>query len=398
MRNPHDTIIRNVLLFPADGSAPAPRIVPMPFNEAGARANPKGFYTVNVDLRGVYGARNMYATRQHGWDISDESCSRTNINGTYDLFHNISPRLPVNATMARIVGVDPRKAGRRPLWRGDVVVVKASDWPEPITIEGGAHRDYLDVKPEAVELFCTRLIPEWYSSDGWLNFLNNEQRFNEVGFMSEASWPLCQKLYPFLANQRSGFDEKSCGKFNILRHMDMTLIVTRNLVKNARMIDRLKRIEVKRVERQELVCVHCGANGSSLSYTLKVCGRCRNKLAWKVHKTVCRVEEKGGSGSSQENSTRSRILSWKRVKRVMGSTVGSQQFLASTAIRHGDARRKRGDGKGIGHHETTSGIDSMGGKSYEFPTGDFRRGGQVPSGGGKDQGACLTVINNQFDQ
>ncbi|KAJ6518291.1 hypothetical protein C8R47DRAFT_1086481 [Mycena vitilis] len=279
MRNPHDPILRNVILFPADGSAPAPRIVPMAFNEAGSMANPKGFYTVNVDLRGVYGARNMYATRQHGWDLSEEA----NKTYMYDLFHNISPRLPVNATMARIVGVDPRRAGKRPLWRGDVVVVKACDWPEPITIEGGAHRDYLDIKPEMMEVFCTRLIPEWYRSDGWLDFLNNEQRFNDVGFMSEATWPLCQKLYPFLANQRSGFDEKTC-------------------VKNAGMIERLKRIEAKRVERQELTCRHCGVNGSALSSSLKVCGRCRDvsycstecqRLAWKAHKVVCRPDQRG---------------------------------------------------------------------------------------------------------
>ncbi|KAJ7019095.1 hypothetical protein C8F04DRAFT_1324313 [Mycena alexandri] len=139
MRDPHVAIVRNVLIFPADGGKP--RISPMTFNEAGARANPKGFYTINPD------------------EVT---------NGAYDLFHNISPKLPVNVTMARVVGANPKKPGKRPLWRGDVVVVKTSEWPEPIAPGAGAHMDYLDVPPQAVEMFCSRIIPMWYKSNVWL--------------------------------------------------------------------------------------------------------------------------------------------------------------------------------------------------------------------------------------
>ncbi|KAJ7779911.1 hypothetical protein B0H16DRAFT_1711142 [Mycena metata] len=154
MRDPHDTIVRNALLFPADGSEPC--ITPMTFNEAGSEANPCGFYTVNVELRPRYGACNMRAVR------------------------HMDPKLPVNASMVRIVGVDPKKPGKRPLWRGDVVVVKTLEWPGPIIAGGGAHMDYLDVPPQILQLFTTRLIPYWYNSDRWLNFLEEEKERNEM--------------------------------------------------------------------------------------------------------------------------------------------------------------------------------------------------------------------------
>jgi hypothetical protein len=137
MRDPHETIVRNVLIFPADGGEP--RISPMTFSEAGAKSNPYGLYTVNVDLWSLYGNRNMHATRSQGWDMTNQP--HDVMNGAYDVFHNISPKLPINITMARIVGVDPNRPGQRPLWRGDVVAVKTSEWPEPIPTGAGAHMD-----------------------------------------------------------------------------------------------------------------------------------------------------------------------------------------------------------------------------------------------------------------
>jgi hypothetical protein len=111
LRDPHQTIIRNVIMYPADGSGA--RITPMQFSEDGANANPHAFYTINVDLRSLYGRSNMHATRQKTWDITNQPDRAT--EGEYQLFHNISPKLPINVTMARLVGVDPRKPGKRPL-------------------------------------------------------------------------------------------------------------------------------------------------------------------------------------------------------------------------------------------------------------------------------------------
>ncbi|KAJ7088529.1 hypothetical protein B0H15DRAFT_982340 [Mycena belliarum] len=140
MRDPGETIVRNVLLFPANGGTPA--ITPMTFSEAGSRSNPCGFYMVNVDLRGLYGEDNMYATRKEPCDIIDER-SDGGAGGKYDLFHNISPALPINVAMARLVDVDPEKPGKRPLWRGDVVVVKRDEWP--IKVSPGLPMDYRHV-------------------------------------------------------------------------------------------------------------------------------------------------------------------------------------------------------------------------------------------------------------
>ena len=226
LRDPHQAIVRNVLVFPADGGDP--RISPMTFNEAGAEANPYGFYTVNVDLRDLYGQRNMYATRQKGWDIENQPNKIA--EGTYDMFHNVSPKLPVNATMARLVGVDPKKPGKRPLWRGDVVVVKTAEWPEPIPMGAGAHMDYLDVPPQAMELFSSRLVPFWYKSEEWRDFLESEKQWSmtlqsipdydakilldDQHLKMEREWPMFQELNPMLSNVKSGFNKKTYGVYN----------------------------------------------------------------------------------------------------------------------------------------------------------------------------------------
>lgn len=177
VHDPHEAIIRNVILYPADGGEP--RITPMAFNEEGANANPYGFYTINVDLRRLYGQRNMHATRQLTVDLENQPDKST--EGEYSLFHNISPKLPINASMARLVGVDPKKPGTRPLWRGDVVVVKMQKWPGPLVRGGGAHMDYVDAPPPALHLFSSIFIPNWYKSDRWRDSLQEEEQFSKCG-------------------------------------------------------------------------------------------------------------------------------------------------------------------------------------------------------------------------
>ncbi|KAJ7467868.1 hypothetical protein B0H11DRAFT_2046692 [Mycena galericulata] len=264
LRDPHETIVRNVLIIPADGGEP--RITPMTFSEEGARANPHAFYTIGVDLRGLYGERNMHATRTKGGDVTNQP--EKIVEGEYDLFFNISPKLPANVTMARIVGADPKRPGDRPLWRGDVVLVKTTEWPAPMPPGGGNHMDYLNVPPQAIELFTCHMIPNWYQSDQWGNFLKTEREYNAT------SW-----------NNNPEKDRKKYGK-------------------TARMLDRLEATppETKNIQRQNLdsivACGHCKvSNGVSLAEPLRVCSGCRNekycskecqKLAWNGHKAVCR--------------------------------------------------------------------------------------------------------------
>jgi len=263
-------------LYPVDGGEP--RITPMTFNEEGSEANPCGFYTVNVDLRGLYGECNMHATRERSWDITNQPDKIT--DGEYLVFHNISPKLPINATMARLVGVDPKKPGGRPLWRGDVVVVKTSPWPAPIAIGAGDHMDYLDVPPQALELFTAGAIRHWYNSDVWRDGIKVEQQFIETIRKGEETWPTMQQLYT------SGFYEKKYEK-------------------TVRMMHRLATHQIEEMKREDLdnivACGNCYVLGSSLTQPLRVCGGCRNekycstecqKLAWKDHKAACKASQK----------------------------------------------------------------------------------------------------------
>ncbi|KAK0201443.1 hypothetical protein DFS33DRAFT_1276337 [Desarmillaria ectypa] len=108
-----------VLLFPANGDQPY--IIDMAFDVAGAKSHPRGFYNTAVDLRGLYGKYTAGYTRLLNFNIQDHG---EQIDGQYHLYYNVSPRLPVNYSMARVVGVDPKRPSSRPMWKGDVVIVK----------------------------------------------------------------------------------------------------------------------------------------------------------------------------------------------------------------------------------------------------------------------------------
>jgi hypothetical protein len=58
-----------------------------------------------------------------------------------------------------------------------VVVVKRAEWPEPIPMGAGAHMDYLDFPPEAIELVSQFLL-KWYNSDRWRDFFKAEREFS----------------------------------------------------------------------------------------------------------------------------------------------------------------------------------------------------------------------------
>ncbi|KAF7343031.1 Zf-MYND domain containing protein [Mycena venus] len=228
----------------------------------------------------------MHATRDQGLDVNNQPHKIT--EGEYELYHNISPKLPINLCMARLVGVDPKRPGQRPLWRGDVVVVKRAEWPEPIPMGAGAHMDYLDFPPQAIELVSQFLL-KWYNSDQWRDFFRTEREFNDSLLKMEQTWPSMKKLYQLPDNIPSGFDQKKHDK-------------------TSRLIDRLVAKERKNVERQELdkttVCGHCKVSGASTDQPLRLCSGCRierycsitcQKLAWKEHKTICKAAHKDGA-------------------------------------------------------------------------------------------------------
>lgn len=163
-RDPRAAIIRKVFLFPANGDEP--HIIDMEFNEAGAK-HPYGHYTTAVDLRAFYGNQ-MRATRIQMLAVDDQPDERD--EGEYIIYYNLSLKLPLNRVMARIAGFDPERPGPKLTWRGNVVAVKS---PEPLIPGGGAHMDYVDVRP-SVQGLLVQFIKTWYRSKGWENMLKEE--------------------------------------------------------------------------------------------------------------------------------------------------------------------------------------------------------------------------------
>ncbi|KAJ6589203.1 hypothetical protein B0H19DRAFT_1058241 [Mycena capillaripes] len=117
--------------------------------------------------------------------------------------------------MARLVGVDPKKPGGMPLWRGHVVVVKMQEWPGPLVRGGGAHMDYVDTPPPPLNIFSYLFIPRWYKSDEWAKLLQEEKDFNDQSLKSKQEWPMFQTLYPMLSSTSSGFDKKKYGAYEL---------------------------------------------------------------------------------------------------------------------------------------------------------------------------------------
>ncbi|KAK0244677.1 hypothetical protein EDD85DRAFT_932713, partial [Armillaria nabsnona] len=127
---------------------------------AGANSHPRGFYKTAVDLRGLYGKYTAGYTRLLNFNIQDHG---EQIDGQYHLYYNVSPRLPVNFAMTRVVGVDPKRPNSRPMWKGDVVIVKMLEERE---INGSKSMTYLDVSI-AVQKTVEKTIRGWYNSDMW---------------------------------------------------------------------------------------------------------------------------------------------------------------------------------------------------------------------------------------
>ncbi|KAJ7663285.1 hypothetical protein DFH06DRAFT_347026 [Mycena polygramma] len=162
-RDPLQTVIRDVVLYPVDGSEP--RIIQRSFSQYGASQH---FFphAVDIELGEAYGAENMAGT-----------CAKVLEPGLpvhpyahYVVYHNISPDLPVNLALARVLGVAPQRLGHPLLWRGDVFVIRRGHSAGP---GQGTRLDNLHVLSDAIEVLNT-LIPRWYHSDEWATFHQEE--------------------------------------------------------------------------------------------------------------------------------------------------------------------------------------------------------------------------------
>lgn len=155
--DPRETIVRDVLLYPANGDEP--HITSMIFSEAGAKHD-HGLYTRAADLRPFYGSQ-MDSTRIQMLGIENQSDKR--VESEYIAYYNLSPELPVNVSLARVVDANPNRPGSKPMWRGNVVVVKTEEWPGPVVMGGGAHMNYVDVKLSVRPLF-EQCFKKWYNT------------------------------------------------------------------------------------------------------------------------------------------------------------------------------------------------------------------------------------------
>ncbi|KXN80583.1 hypothetical protein AN958_10468 [Leucoagaricus sp. SymC.cos] len=98
------------IVFTADGSGS--QLMPMVTRSVAKEDNAAlGCVDRCVDLGATYGAE-VRKTRSRGFVKS------------YLVFYNLSPNLPVNRTLARLVDFSPNDTPRL-FWRGDVVVMRA---------------------------------------------------------------------------------------------------------------------------------------------------------------------------------------------------------------------------------------------------------------------------------
>jgi hypothetical protein len=128
----------------------------------------------------------------------------TQLYDGYAVYHNLSPRLPVNLAMARVVDVDPNTPGRRPLWRGDVIVVRRLIEQGPMI-----EQSHCDMPPNALELFNSKIIPELYNSPQWRNILCWEERLIPSGLIFLCILTLTHII--FLRSKASQITKKTHG-------------------------------------------------------------------------------------------------------------------------------------------------------------------------------------------
>ncbi|TFK38286.1 hypothetical protein BDQ12DRAFT_723622 [Crucibulum laeve] len=159
LHDPHDTIIRKVLLYATDAEQPC--LVSKEFSEAASEVNPFSIYTTSVDLRSNYG-KYIHTTRAQTFNMENQELKHN--EGEYIFYFNMSVDLPINRCTARVAGVDLDQPTLKDILRGDVVVVKTEEWPGPLVVGGGAHMNYLDVHLSCAPA-CGLVIKEFYKSN-----------------------------------------------------------------------------------------------------------------------------------------------------------------------------------------------------------------------------------------
>ncbi|KAJ7110211.1 hypothetical protein C8R43DRAFT_1113768 [Mycena crocata] len=162
--HPDAAIIRDAILFPADGGTPC--IAPMKFL-AREGATTSAHWSADLDIAALYRSANVVATREKSWTVGNGGNRRA-----YMLLYNMSPLLPINLSMAQVVNANPTNPGQRLLWRGDAWVIHVL--PEVSDVGGRVGAYYLNTTMADIGPL-TSLQSQWYNSSEWRGFLRYEE-------------------------------------------------------------------------------------------------------------------------------------------------------------------------------------------------------------------------------
>ena len=135
-----EILVLKCIVFPADGSET--RLVHMVARTVTVEdIPPLAGYSRCVDMASTFG--DEYRKTQ----VLAYKISRDGVQSTYLFFYNLSPNLPINLSIARVIGVTPShlKSRKRLFWRGDVVAMKVQ--PESESIVESLDADLFDLNP-----------------------------------------------------------------------------------------------------------------------------------------------------------------------------------------------------------------------------------------------------------
>ncbi|KAF8166177.1 hypothetical protein BJ912DRAFT_1003027 [Pholiota molesta] len=275
--NPRETIVRNVFLFPADGTEP--RIVPKTFSEAASKANPVGFFSTSVDLGSHYGkqmASTLCKFITNNFPLALE-CAK----GDYIIYSNVSPELPLNLFAARATGIDPVAYEARVFWRGDIVMVKAEVWPGPLVVSEGLHKIYHDVHPSVQEL-AEVALRGMYEADELRENIREYVKIDQSSVHEDRVFREQMQIH------RPNIPVSTVGPIDLKQRS--------NLIHMWRKISRYyEDADIEMLSRK--VCALCRTADAP---KLKVCSGCRQiaycskecqKDDWQYHKRECKVKK-----------------------------------------------------------------------------------------------------------
>ncbi|KAF8991942.1 hypothetical protein BDQ17DRAFT_244476 [Cyathus striatus] len=304
LHDPHDTVVRKVFLYPVDDTEP--RFDEMEFSVEGAK-RPHGTYTTALDLRKTYG-KSIHGTRTSIFQRSVEG------GGEYVLHFNIDIRVPINLSIARILGIDPKRPGPRLMFRGDVIVIKEDFWPLPYPKNVGPHMNYLNMDASFINM-SNDFIMKAYYSDYWTNFMEEEEMYQKtlsphLNFGQGALMPL------MLSNPQ--MDDSEYKR------------MLKNDAHRQRMLNRLKKYSERQLALDQDICGHCNVKGNaSLKF---VAGAVRSNT---IPRNVRRAT--GNSTKVIANTTKRKNWKLKRISTRMQIMIiyGKAQSLYGPSTTHG---------------------------------------------------------------